>query len=176
LATCYGVIKQSGGSILVYSELGKGTTFKIYLLRIEREVASLPFRDDDDYLPRGNETVLLVEGEPLVRGLAVRVLREHVYTVLEAANGDEAMRTISKHAEEKIHLLLTDVVMPHMGGRELAELVKTLRPDTKVLYTSAYTDTGLVHHHCLPNPDVAFLEKPYSPGALLRKAREVLDM
>jgi two-component system cell cycle sensor histidine kinase/response regulator CckA len=176
LATCYGIIKQSGGYILVYSELGQGTTFKIYLPRIEDEVASLPLRDDDGYLPRGNETVLLVEDEPLVRGLAVRVLHEYGYTVLEAANGDEAMRIVSKHAEEKIHLLLTDVVMPHMGGKELAELVKTLRSDTKVLFTSGYTDTLLVHHHGLLSPNIAFLEKPYSPGALLRKTREVLDM
>jgi two-component system cell cycle sensor histidine kinase/response regulator CckA len=176
LATCYGIIKQSGGYILVYSELGQGTTFKIYLPCIEDEVASLPLRDDDGYLPRGNETVLLVEDEPLVRGLAVRVLREYGYTVLEAANGDEAMRIVNKHTEEKIHLLLTDVVMPHMGGKELAELVKTFRSDTKVLFTSGYTDTVLVHHHGLLSPDIAFLEKPYSPGALLRKTREVLDM
>ena len=176
LATCYGIINQSGGHILVYSELGQGTTFKIYLPRIEDEVASLPLRDDIGYLPRGNETVLLVEDEPLVRGLAVRVLREHGYTVIEAANGDEAIRILSKHVGEKIHLLLTDVVMPHMGGKELSELVKTLRPDTKVLFTSGYTDTVLVHHHGLLSPNIAFLEKPYSPGALLRKTREVLDM
>jgi PAS domain S-box-containing protein len=176
LATCYGIIKQSGGYILVYSELGQGTTFKIYLPRIEDEVASLPLRDDDGYLPRGYETVLLVEDESLVRGLAVRVLREYGYTVLEAANGDEAMRIFGKYAEDKIHLLLTDVVMPHMGGQELAERVKNLRSETKVLFTSGYTDTVLVHHHGLLSPDIAFLEKPYSPGALLRKTREVLDM
>jgi PAS domain S-box-containing protein len=176
LATCYGIINQSGGYILVYSEIGQGTTFKIYLPRIEDEVVSLPLRDDIGYLPRGNETVLLVEDEPLVRGLAVRVLREHGYTVMEAANGEEAMRMLSQHAGEKIHVLLTDVVMPHMGGKELAEGVQTLRPDTKVLFTSGYTDTVLIHYHGLLSPNIAFLEKPYSPGALLRKVREVLDM
>ena len=176
LATCYGIINQSGGYILVYSEIGQGTTFKIYLPRIEDEVVFLPLRDDIGYLPTGNETVLLVEDEALVRGLAVRVLREHGYTVMEAANGDEAMRILSQHTGEKIHLLLTDVVMPHMGGKELAELVQTLRPDTKVLYTSGYTDTVLVNYHGLLSPNIAFLEKPYSPGSLLRKVREVLDM
>jgi PAS domain S-box-containing protein len=176
LATCYGIIKQSGGHILVYSELDQGTTFKIYLPFIEEDVSSLPMRDNAGYLPRGNETVLVVEDEPLVRNLAVRILREHGYTVLEAANGHEAMYIVDQHVEEKIHLLLTDVVMPHMGGKELAESVKTLRSDTKVLFTSGYTDNVLALHHNLLSPDIAFLEKPFSPGALLRKTREVLDM
>jgi PAS domain S-box-containing protein len=176
LATCYGIIKQSDGHILVYSETGQGTTFKIYLQCIEEEVSSLPLRDDTGYLPRGNETVVVVEDEPLVRNLAVRILREHGYTVLEAGNGDEAIHIFNKHAEEKIHLLLTDVVMPHMGGKDLADLVKTWRPNTKILFTSGYTDSVLVLHHDLLRPDIAFLEKPFSPGALLRKTREVLDM
>jgi CheY-like chemotaxis protein len=176
LATCYSIIKQSGGHILVYSEPGQGTTFKIYLQWIEEEVSSLPLRDDAGYLPRGNETVVVAEDEPLVRNLAVRILREHGYTVLEAGNGNEAMHIFNKHAEEKIHLLMTDVVMPHMGGKDLADLVKTCRPDTKILFTSGYTDSSLVLQHNLLRPDIAFLEKPFSPGALLRKTREVLDM
>jgi len=176
LATCYAIIKQSGGHILVYSESGKGTTFKIYLQCIEEEVSSLPLRDDAGYLPRGNETVVVAEDEPLVRNLAVRILREHGYTVLEAGNGDEAIHIFNKHAEGKIHLLLTDVVMPHMGGKELADLVKTWRPGTKILFTSGYTNSVLVLNHGLLSPDIAFLEKPFSPGALLRKTREVLDM
>ncbi|OGP92371.1 MAG: hypothetical protein A2156_14940 [Deltaproteobacteria bacterium RBG_16_48_10] len=176
LATCYGIIKQSGGHILVYSEPGQGTTFKIYLQCIEDVVGSLPLRDDAGYLPKGNETVVVVEDQQLVRNLVVRILREHGYTVMEAGNGDEAMHIFNKHAEEKIHLLLTDVVMPHMGGKRLAKLVKTLRSDTKILFTSGYTDNALVLHHGLLSPDIAFLEKPFSPGALLRKTREVLDM
>jgi PAS domain S-box-containing protein len=176
LATCYGIIKQSCGHILVYSEPGQGTTFKIYLQCIEEEVSSLPLRDDAGYLPRGNETVVVVEDEPLVRNLAVRILREHGYTVLEAGNGNEAMNIFNKLAEEKIHLLLTDVVMPYMGGKDLADLVKTCRPDTKILFTSGYTDSVLALHHDLLSPNFAFLEKPFSPGALLRKTREVLDM
>jgi PAS domain S-box-containing protein len=176
LATCYGIIKESGGHISAHSEPGQGTTFKIYLQCIEEEVSPLPLRDNAGYLPKGNETVVVAEDEPLVRNLAVRILREHGYTVLEAGNGNEAMQLFNKNAEEKIDLLLTDVVMPHMSGKDLADWVKTCRPETKILFTSGYTDSAFVLHHDLLSPDTAFLEKPYSPGALLRKTREVLDL
>jgi CheY-like chemotaxis protein len=174
LSTVYGIVKQSGGNIWVYSEPGHGTTFKIYLPRVEEELDNLHVRDETESLPRGSETVFLVEDEPSVRSLAYRVLCQQGYTVLEAANGEEALRVAQEHAGEKIHLLLTDVVMPQMGGRELAETLKLLRPDIKVLYTSGYTDNAIVHHGVL-NPGTHFLQKPFSPKTLSHKVREVLD-
>jgi PAS domain S-box-containing protein len=174
LSTVYGIAKQSGGNIWVYSEPGHGTTFKIYLPRVEEELDNLHVRDETESLPRGSETVFLVEDEPSVRSLAYRVLCQQGYTVLEAANGEEALRVAQEHAGEKIHLLLTDVVMPQMGGRELAETLKLLRPDIKVLYTSGYTDNAIVHHGVL-NPGTHFLQKPFSPKTLSHKVREVLD-
>ena len=174
LSIVYGIVKQSNGHILVYSEPGQGTAFKIYFPRVEEEMVSIPQRDDLGYMPKGNETVLLVEDEPLVRGLAIRVLRGHGYNVLEAANGIEALNVFQEHAGEKIHLLLTDVVMPQMGGKELADRLKTHRPGIKVLFTSGYTDQAIVQRGLL-NLDFAFLEKPFSPSGLVRKVREVLD-
>lgn len=174
LATCYGIIKQSNGHIAVYSEQGQGTTFKVYLPRIDEEPGSLPRRDEVGYLPKGNERVLLVEDEPLVRNLAVRILRNQGYTVLEATNGSEAIRVAHEHARDEIHLLLTDIVMPQMGGKELADRLRLIRPGIKVLFTSGYTDNTIVQHGLL-DPDIAFLEKPFSPAALVRKVREVLD-
>jgi signal transduction histidine kinase len=174
LSTVYGIVKQSSGYILVYSELGHGTTFKIYLLRSEEEADVQPAREVAGSLPRGSETVLLVEDEPLVRGLASRVLREHGYKVLEAANGFEAMRVAQMHAEEQIHLLLTDVVMPGMNGRELAESLGPLLPKLKVLYMSGYTDQAIVYHGVLEK-GMNYIEKPFRVDALARKVREVLD-
>jgi len=118
--------------------------------------------------------VLLVEDEPLVRRFAYRVLREQGYTVLEAANGDDALRVVQEFTGEEIHLLFTDVVMPQMGGKELADQLKLLRPNIKVLFTSGYTDNAIVHHGVL-NPGFSFLEKPFSPTDLAYKVREVLD-
>jgi CheY-like chemotaxis protein len=118
--------------------------------------------------------VLLVEDEPSVRDLALRLLNQQGYKVLEAANGEEALRVVQEHAGEKIHLLLTDVVMPQMGGKELANRLKLLRPDVKVLYTSGYTDDAIVHHGVL-EPGTHFLQKPFSPKTLSHKVREVLD-
>jgi PAS domain S-box-containing protein len=174
LSTVYGIVKQSNGYILVYSEPDRGTTFKIYFPLVEEEASALPRRDEIGYLPKGNETVLLVEDEPLVRGLAVRILREQGYKVLEASNGNEALRIAQGNAGKGIHLLLTDVVMPQMGGKELADRLKALRPGIKVLFTSGYTDNAVVQHGLL-DPDIAFLEKPLSPSALARKVRELLD-
>jgi two-component system cell cycle sensor histidine kinase/response regulator CckA len=173
LSTVYGIVKQSEGDVWVYSEPGQGTTFKIYLPRVEEEASTLPHGDDKDSLPRGRETVLLVEDELSVRGLAVQVLRENGYNLLEAANGIEALRMAQEYAGE-IHLLLTDVVMPQMGGKELADRLKPLRPDIKVLFTSGYTDNAIVHHGVL-EPGIDFLLKPFSPAALAQKVREVLD-
>jgi CheY-like chemotaxis protein len=174
LSTVYGIVKQSNGHILFYSELGQGTTFKIFLPRVEEEITAIPRRDDLGYMPKGNETILLVEDEPLVRGLAIRVLREQGYNLLEAANGMEALSVAQEHANEKIHLLLTDVIMPQLGGKELADRLKKLRPNVEVLFTSGYTDQAILQRGLL-NPDFAFLEKPFSPSGLVRKVREVLD-
>jgi len=174
LSTVHGIIKESKGYILVYSEPDKGTTFKIYLPRIEEEAIAPPPRDEIGYLPKGDETVLLVEDEALVRNLAARVLREQGYTVLEAANGSEAMNFVLNHPEREIHLLLTDVVMPQMGGKELAERLKTIRPNTKILFTSGYPDSTIIYQGLL-DPDVDFIAKPLSPSILARKVREVLD-
>lgn len=174
LSTVYGIIKQLGGFILVYSEPGQGTTFKIYLPRIEEVATSLPRRDEAGYMPRGSETILLVEDEPLVLAFASRVLREQGYHVLEASNGLEALKTAKKHDEDPIHLLLTDVVMPQMGGKELAEQLMNLGRGIKILFTSGYTDNVAIQHGLL-NPDIAFLEKPFTPFGLTRKVREVLD-
>ena len=174
LSTVHGIIKESRGYILVYSEPNKGTTFKIYLPRIEEEAIAPPPRDDMGYLPKGDETVLLVEDEASVRNLAAHVLREQGYIVLEAANGIEALNVVHDRAAEEIHLLLTDVVMPQMGGRELAEKLKTMRPNTKILFTSGYPDSTIIYQGLL-DPDVDFIAKPLSPSTLARKVREVLD-
>ena len=174
LSTVYGIVTQSGGKIWVYSKPGHGTTFKIYLPRVEEGLDILHGRDETDSLPRGSETVLLVEDEPSLRDLAHRLLSQQGYKVLEAANGEEALVIAQEHTEEIIHLLLTDVVMPRMGGKELADQLKILLPDLKVLYTSGYTDDAIVHHGVL-NPGIHFLQKPFSPKTLSHKVREVLD-
>jgi PAS domain S-box-containing protein len=175
LSTVYGIVKQSGGYIWVYSEPEKGTTFKIYLPCIEEAADALVQHGAAaGEMPHGMETVLLVEDEPLVRSLAARVLREQGYTVLEASNGEEALRLAHEHATSEINLLLTDVVMPRMSGREVAEHLVKVRPRMLVLYTSGYTEDSIVHHG-VTDDGMAFLQKPFKPDALARKVREVLD-
>ena len=174
LATVYGIVKQSGGNIQVYSEPGFGTTFNIYLPRVEENLDALDLREESDLSPKGSETVLLVEDESSVRNLAYRILCQQGYTVLEAANGDEALRIAQESNGKEIDLLLTDVVMPRMSGKDLADRLKTLKPELKVLFTSGYTDDAIVHHGVL-NPGTHFLHKPFSPKALSLKVREVLD-
>ncbi len=174
LATCYGIIKQNGGHIAVYSEVGKGTTMKVYLPRVYQQAERFAQPEDSSQMPRGKETVLLVEDDTSVRALAARVLREQGYTVLEASNGREAIQIAQEHASQEIHLLLADVVMPQMGGRELAVQLKATRPGIRVLFTSGYTDDAIVRHGVL-DPEVAFTHKPFSPTSLARKVREVLD-
>jgi CheY-like chemotaxis protein len=172
LATVYGIVKQSGGNIWVYSEPGRGTTFKIYLPRVEEAVeAARPAGAIAGSL-RGSETVLLVEDEEAVRTLVHEVLERNGYTVLAARHGGEALLVCERHGGP-IHLMVTDVVMPEMSGRELAERLASLRPAMKVLYVSGYTDDAIVHHGVL-DPGTPFLEKPFSPDALARKVREVL--
>lgn len=174
LSTIYGIVKQSGGTIWVYSEPRRGTTFKIYLPRVEEETGAPPMQDDPEHLPRGNETVLVVEDDSSLRALAAHVLRYQGYKVLEATNGDEAIAIARENIQGKIHLLLTDVVMPHMGGRELVKRMKTLHSGIRVLFISGYTDHAITHHAGL-KPGTPFLQKPFSPTALAKKVREVLD-
>ncbi len=174
LSMVYGIVKQSSGNIWVYSEPGHGTTFKIYLPRTEEEVDTLHEREEKDFFPRGSETVLLVEDDELVRDLANRLLKQQGYRVLDAANGEEALRVAKEHDRETIHLLLADIVMPQMGGKALADRLKILRPNVKVLYTSGYADNAIVHHGVL-DPGTHFLQKPFSLKTLSHKVREVLD-
>ncbi len=173
LATCFGIVRQSSGHIEVLSELGKGTTFNLYFPEIEETAA--PARLPSCVLPvaRGTETVLLVEDEVLVRELAVTTLRERGYTVMEAANGAEALGIAQNHTG-KIDLVLTDVVMPVMGGREMAEVLRGSRPDAKILFTSGYTEDAIGHHGVLRS-GIEFLQKPYLSASLARRVREVLD-
>ena len=173
LATVYGIIKQSRGNIWVYSELGVGTTFKIYLPRVVASMEPAQPMLIRTSQPQGSETILLVEDEESIRSLVLRILQAHGYTVLEAGRPHEALE-ISKRFDGPIHLLFTDVVMPQMSGREVAERISASRPNTKVLYMSGYTDQAIAHHGVL-NPGVPFLQKPFTPDALAQKVREVLD-
>jgi PAS domain S-box-containing protein len=174
LSMVYGIVKQSNGNIELYSEPGRGTTFRIYLPRTEEEADTLHEREETDFFPKGSETVLLVEDDELVRDLANRLLTQQGYRVLKAANGQEALLVAREHVGETIHLLLADIVMPQMGGKELADWLKISRPNVKVLYTSGYADNAIVHHGVL-DPGTHFLQKPFSLKTLSRKVREVLD-
>jgi PAS domain S-box-containing protein len=173
LSTIYGVVKQSNGSIEVYSEVGKGTTFKIFLPRVEDTLEKARESGPRKELRAGTETVLLVEDEEIVRGLCFRLLDRLGYKVLQASNGDEALE-VARARGERIDLLMTDVVMPGMNGRELAERLVALHPETKVLFTSGYTEDAIVHHGVLEG-GVSFIGKPYSPSELAKKVREILD-
>ena len=170
LATVYGIVKQSGGYVWVYSEVEQGTTFKIYLPLVEEALEAAEVKAVA--AAGGSETVLLVEDEGEVRSLARRVLEEKGYRVLEAGNGEDALLVAEQH-KGPIHLLLTDVVMPGMSGRELGERLTPLRRDMKILYMSGYTDDAILQHDVL-GPDTAFLQKPFTPDAIARKLREVL--
>ncbi len=173
LATVYGIVKQSNGFIWVYSEPGKGTTFKVYFPRVEGDIAEFMEESKSEQEARGVETVLMAEDEPSVRTLAARILRGRGYTVFEASNGKEALDIAEKYAGE-IHLVLTDVVMPGISGRELVSRLETVRPGIKSLYVSGYTDTAIVHNGMLDS-GIAFLQKPFTVEDLTRKVREVFD-
>jgi two-component system cell cycle sensor histidine kinase/response regulator CckA len=173
LSTVYGIVKQSGGYIWVYSEPGQGTTFKIYLPQVEEAVEPLKPSAAPTRPPQGSETVLVVEDDEGVRTLAREFLQMDGYTALEARHGEEALQVCEQH-EGPIHLMVTDVVMPGMSGRELAEHLAPLRPEMKVLYISGYTDNAIVRH-CVLEPGTAFLQKPFTTDALARKVRLALD-
>ncbi len=174
LSTVYGIVQQSGGNIWVYSEPGLGTTFKIYLPRIEEGTESLRPAAVSTKPLGGSETILLVEDEEMVRKLACTVLEKNGYRVLEAPNGEEALRIAQEHSAKQIHLMITDVVMPGMSGRELADCLESVRPEMKVLYMSGYTDDAIIHHGVL-DPGIAYIQKPFAPDVLALKVREVLD-
>jgi PAS domain S-box-containing protein len=174
LATVYGIVKQSGGYIWVYSEPGKGTTFKIYLPAVGGE--AIPGRQEGPTSPErlaGTETILIVEDDDGVRNLACQILRPQGYTILEAKDGMEALRVNEEHGDQ-IHLMITDVVMPGMSGKEVEERLRPLRPDIKVIYMSGYTDNAILRHGLL-SPEVEFLQKPFALDGLKRKVREVLN-
>ena len=173
LATVYGIVKQSGGYIWVYSEPGQGATFKVYLPRVEPAGEPVAAPQPPARALGGTETILLAEDEAAVRTLARRVLEKHGYKLLLAATGRDGVQVAEQHAAP-IDLLVTDVVMPEMGGRELAQRLTARQPGLKVLFLSGYTDDAIVHHGVL-DAGVAFLQKPFKPDDLVRKIRAVLD-
>ncbi|MCB9419487.1 MAG: PAS domain S-box protein [Ardenticatenaceae bacterium] len=173
LATVFGIVKQHQGNIWVYSEPGQGTTFKIYLPRAEETAILTTITGSERPATHGTETIMIVEDEPMVRKLARETLEAYGYTIIEADSPGDGLLIASSY-EGVIDLLLTDVIMPNMNGRELYENIALIRPDIKVLYMSGYTDNVIVHHGVL-DPDVNFLQKPFTVRGLAQKIRSVLD-
>jgi CheY-like chemotaxis protein len=172
LSTVYGIVQQSGGSIWVYSEPGQGSTFKIYLPRVDDTARVAPPAALAPVAP-GTETVLLVEDERALRNLTKRILESGGYTVLDAGDGDEALRRLAAHPGV-VHLLLTDVVMPGMNGRALAEAAKLRRPGLKVLYMTGYSRNAIVHQGRL-DAGVSLMQKPFSQNVLAMRVRTMLE-
>jgi two-component system cell cycle sensor histidine kinase/response regulator CckA len=174
LATVYGIVEQSEGTISVVSEPGQGTTVRIYLPRVNEAIEAAPIVSAPPEPPQRGETVLLVEDEDAVRDLVVEILLGERYTVLPASDPGAALMIAERH-RGPIHLLLTDVVMPQMSGRRLAEEITAVRPETKVIYISGYTDDAIVPQAAAATPAIAFLAKPFTPEGLASKIRDVLD-
>jgi CheY-like chemotaxis protein len=173
LSTVYGIVKQSGGDIYVYSEAGKGTTFKIYLPRVFEPPEELKKEVPVEKIPQGNETVLVIEDDGSVRKVTVDLLRVQGYKVLEAMGGEAAL-IICEKEKNPIHLILTDVVMPQMNGPQVIERLMQVRQDFKALYMSGYADEAVLHHRLLER-GVSIIHKPFTVERLARKVREVLD-
>jgi CheY-like chemotaxis protein len=172
LSTAYGTIKQSGGHITVHSERGRGTTFNVYLPRVDAPVETA-VSSEDRHVPGGTETILVVEDSESLRELACEILGENGYEVLEARSGAAAVECARRHPG-RIDVVLTDVVMPGMSGRELGEKLAEERPALKVIFMSGYTDEAVVRHGVLAE-GTAFIQKPFQLVTLLSKVREVLD-
>jgi CheY-like chemotaxis protein len=173
LATVYGIVTQSGGFISVKTAPGQGTTFRIFLPRVDRPAAEATIANATAATQKGTEVLLLVEDDDGVRSLARNILQGRGFTVLEASNGKEALPVAERYTGP-LHLLVTDVIMPQMNGRELAARLTGLRPGLKVLYLSGYTDDVLSRQN-IPEKGVAFLPKPFTPSSLASKVRELLD-
>ncbi|HJQ22928.1 MAG TPA: response regulator [Blastocatellia bacterium] len=173
LSTVFGIVKQSGGHVAVDSRPGRGTTFQICLPRAQWDAEPAVESAQAGGWLHGDEMILLVEDEAAVRALSAKLLRTHGYTVLEAADGEAALSLLQSE-RASVGLLITDVIMPRMSGKTLANLLKARQPDMKVLFTSGYTDDAIIHHGVLA-PGVVFLQKPFAPDVLIRKVREVLD-
>jgi two-component system cell cycle sensor histidine kinase/response regulator CckA len=173
LATVFGIVRQSGGTIGAQSELGKGTTFEVHFPIADSSMEDVILQSIERQTLRGTETILLVEDEEDVRKLTSTILRKYGYNVLDAQNGGDAFLLCEQYASP-IHMLLTDVVMPRMSGLQLAERLEPVRPDMKVLYMSGYTDDAIVRHGVL-HATIEFIQKPLTPEPLARKVRAVLD-
>ncbi len=173
LAMVYGIIKQSGGHVAIYSEQGVGTTVKIYLPRIDETPSVASLQSNMAAPQKNHETILLVEDEAIVRDLTARILRDLGYEVIVASNGKEALE-IAANNIEKIELVISDIVMPHMGGKELVEQLMLLKPQIKKIFMSGYTENSIVHQGVI-DPTIDFLQKPFSYEAIATKVREVLD-
>ncbi len=173
LATVFGIVRQSGGQVSVYSEVNVGTSLQVYLPALEQTVDALPGLENLDPMRMGSETILLVEDEEAVRKIAKLALESHGYTVIEASSGANALH-LAEDFPKPIDLVVSDVVMPGMSGRQFAEALRLQRPDFRLLFMSGYTDDAVVRHGIV-KADEPFLQKPFSPNALARKVREVLD-
>lgn len=172
LSTVYGIVRQSHGHISFYTEMDKGTTFKIYLPRVEDEAVPETKTKQSDFTTKGWETILLVEDEEAVRNTTREILKLFGYNIIEANDGLAALDVIANY-KEKIHMVLTDVVMPRMNGSELAARLTKILPNIRILFMSGYTDDAIIHHGVLEE-GINFIEKPFTPDALAKKIREVL--
>ena len=174
LSTVYGIVKQSGGYIWVYSEPDKGTTFKCYFPRVDDAILKQESKQEKSLMQGGRETILLVEDEFIVRNLISNILKHYGYTVIESENGEKALEVRAQCSEQPVDMLITDVVMPGISGRVLADRLQSVYPEMKVLYISGYTDDAIVRHGVLDH-GIPFLQKPFAPKDLAKKVREILD-